>query len=1272
MSFGYQVLGFGAFPNRGADSYQPAGALWLDGSADYLTWTPTGAGSSTSKGTVSFWFKQTTAAFSAASPVLVAGADGNNYAGILMSSAERWVTARYNSSSGSDVWEEQTNGFMRDTTAWQHVVVSHHHTDGTAADRIKIYINGTHEDGQGSPTNPGTSQALTLGSAVLHSIGKLGSTGTYVQGYLADLVYLDGQAIQADDLAITDLGETDSSTGIWVPKDPSELTFGTNGFFLNFADGRYPGLDVQSSATGDADFGVKHLMHFDGSDAATSATDNGLSAASITFTGNAQLDTSVKKFGTASLLLDGSGDEVSFTCPVFGTDNYTIDFWIYPLSSTHNNAAIMGNRAGSGDDCLIIYFKSGYNNRVAMDTPMSNIHLGSSSTELSINTWYHVAFTFDGSKNRQFINGTLVGTTSTSFNLNRTETWRIGQDNSGNKPNDLNGHIDELRIVHGVCKWTASFTPETSAYSNPTKNNSFIASSITATNFAAEGPANSTDKEISIYPTIDPVGPWNVAENTLSDNNMTWISGAGSNKFNYSTIPISNTEKVYFEVHQSGNSGGSHTPGFGITKHGHPGGDNYPGGQSDESDWGFYVGTGSTTTGVDIKHDAADATNAAGNAVDDQAGGADGDVYMCARHGANLWFGANGTWYDGGDPGTGNGDPTDGGTTAIFASGRSPLPTNVPLWVAFHSYGSQAKLTWRPYSSQWKYSAPSGYGEMKSTITGTGNYCTLNPISRFGQSSSTSITLSEGNLKSAAGDTNNKSVMGTMCIPPSGKWYFEARVDAVGGASGSHGMGIRKVWSYQSAGIGADSNARVYIGDGDKGNGSTTTYGASWSAGNTIGVAVDMDNGALYFAINNTWQASGVPTSGSSKTNAAYTDLLTAIADTGYLWAPVHEPGNGTLTFNFGADGFNYTPPTDYKALATHNLPEPTVTDPSAYFQTKTYTGNGDTNAQTFDGNSDMQPDFIWIKCRNNSRGHVLVDSVRGGASYIHSDAQSAQTTASPNNLVTAFGPDGFTLGDISNANADTETFVAWCMKAGGSASTTSPAGTLASSTSVAAHGGFSIGTYTGHSSGNASTIGHGLSRKPSWIIVKNLDNGVQSWTIWQEDLYAVANDKYMAGLDNDGPMTNGTAFNSAEPTDEVFSVGNNAATNSSDDYVFYAFAKTPGLIASGSYVGNNNADGSYVIVNDGASGFRPAWVMVKRIESGYSWHIQNSAMAPYNPAGGGLNANDTGTESTTGYVDFISNGFKLRTTNGGYNGSATYIYLAFAERPFALNNRAR
>ena len=232
-------------------AYVPARAVWLDGSADYLTWTPSGAGSSTSKGTISFWFKQTTDAFGASSPVLVAGADGNNYAGVLMTSAERWTTERYNSSSGSDAWAEQTNGLMRDTTAWQHVVVSHHHTDGTAADRIKIYINGTHEDGQGTPTNPGTSQALILGSAVLHSIGKLGSTGTYVQGYLADLVYLDGQAIQAGDIAITDLGETDSDTGIWVPKDPSGLTFGTNGFWLDFkvapGTGNGAGTDVSGN-----------------------------------------------------------------------------------------------------------------------------------------------------------------------------------------------------------------------------------------------------------------------------------------------------------------------------------------------------------------------------------------------------------------------------------------------------------------------------------------------------------------------------------------------------------------------------------------------------------------------------------------------------------------------------------------------------------------------------------------------------------------------------------------------------------------------------------------------------------------------------------------------------------------------------------------------------------------------------------------------------------------------------------------------------------------
>ena len=145
------------------------------------------------------------------------------------------------------------------------------------------------------------------------------------------------------------------------------------------------------------------------------------------------------------------------------------------------------------------------------------------------------------------------------------------------------------------------------------------------------------------------------------------------------------------------------------------------------------------------------------------------------------------------------------------------------------------------------------------------------------------------------------------------------------------------------------------------------------------------------------------------------------------------------------------------------------------------------------------------------------------------------------------------------------------------------------------------------------------------------------------------------------------TYWNDTAPTSSVFSVGSVTNTNgSSDAMVALCFAKTPGLIGIGTYTGNNAADGSYVVVDDGASGFRPAWVMLKRLEDGYSWHIHNSAMSPYNPVGEGLNANDSSGEASWGSpIDFTANGFKFRSTNGGYNGSATYIYLAFAENPF-------
>jgi hypothetical protein len=317
---------------------------------------------------------------------------------------------------------------------------------------------------------------------------------------------------------------------------------------------------------------------------------------------------------------------------------------------------------------------------------------------------------------------------------------------------------------------------------------------------------------------------------------------------------------------------------------------------------------------------------------------------------------------------------------------------------------------------------------------------------------------------------------------------------------------------------------------------------------------------------------------------------------------------------------------------------------------------------------------------------------VRGGASYIHSDANSDETTASPNNLVTAFGSDGFTLGDISNANANTETFVAWCWKAGTggapSADNTESAGSSQTAGSVKIDGangssangsiavtrasanttaGFSIITYTG--TGSNGTVPHFLGVAPEFICVKKRGDGDDStnrhWGVYH---VSQGNTKYALLSDTNAFGTSSGYWNDTTPGTSTFAVGTDDSVNGNNaPCVAYCWASVDGFSRFGSYTGNNDSDGSFVYL-----GFKPAWLMIKRIEAGYAWHIQNAAMAPYNPAGGGLNANDAGTESTTGYVDFTSNGFKLQTTNGGYNGSATYIYAAFAESPFALNNRAR
>ena len=328
-----------------------------------------------------------------------------------------------------------------------------------------------------------------------------------------------------------------------------------------------------------------------------------------------------------------------------------------------------------------------------------------------------------------------------------------------------------------------------------------------------------------------------------------------------------------------------------------------------------------------------------------------------------------------------------------------------------------------------------------------------------------------------------------------------------------------------------------------------------------------------------------------------------------------------------------------------------TIDKPTDYFNTVLYTGNGGSQNITGVG---FSPDWVWLKGRNNANNHNLNDTVRGVNKQLYADINNAETTATTH--LTAFDSDGFTLGNDGAVNGSSDTYVSWNWKAGGSASSNSN-GSITSSVSANTTAGFSIVTYTGNGTAGA-TVGHGLGSIPQWIIVK-VRNTTNEWVVYHTSLGAT---KFIEMNSTGAVQTNTTRFNDTEPTSSVFSLGTAAGLNtSSDTHVAYCFAEKKGYSKFGSYTGNGNADGTFVY-----TGFRPAWVMVKRTDSGNSWCIFDNKRPGFNETNQYLLAEDSRAELTDMGFEILSNGFKLRQTFNSVNGSgASYIYLAFAESPF-------
>jgi hypothetical protein len=339
------------------------------------------------------------------------------------------------------------------------------------------------------------------------------------------------------------------------------------------------------------------------------------------------------------------------------------------------------------------------------------------------------------------------------------------------------------------------------------------------------------------------------------------------------------------------------------------------------------------------------------------------------------------------------------------------------------------------------------------------------------------------------------------------------------------------------------------------------------------------------------------------------------------------------------------------------------IDNPELYFQTKLYTGNSGTNAITFDGSENMQPDWVWLKRRDSgSNNHRLCDSVRGVNKQIYSSSNGAEGTSS--GVVQSFDSNGFTL-NTSDSSVNVGSYVCWNWKAGTSFTNDASGtgiGSIDSAGSFNNDAGFSIVTYTG--TGSDGTIKHGLNSVPKIVFWKRLDNaaGAVNWIV-QSTL--VGNQTKLVLNTTEATSTNTSFSQTNNWTSALLDLKTYEGQNaSSGTYVAYCFAEKTGFSKFSSYTGNGDADGTFVY-----TGFKPAFIMVKRSNGIENWTIMDTTRDPFNVAGNKLHPNTSGGTDAGATIDILSNGFKNRTTNAGANGSGdSYIYMAIAENPFVTS----
>ena len=569
-----------------------------------------------------------------------------------------------------------------------------------------------------------------------------------------------------------------------------------------------------------------------------------------------------------------------------------------------------------------------------------------------------------------------------------------------------------------------------------------------------------------------------------------------------------------------------------------------------------------------------------------------------------------------------------------------------------------------------------GQTGITTTSSAPANYATYNALDNHGN------TLSNANLTASNAAGSWYASFGS--IPSSdGRHYFEVTPTtltttcAIGVYVGNGRTDFNGNYPYDANTYMIHQNGYIYHAA------STATYQTTYSANDTVGVAVDSKNRKVWISVNGSFVSGENPTTGIG----GLQDVtgVGAMPD-GEIY-PVVSNRSATADINFGQKPFKYAPPQGFLPLNSASArPNKVVPRPDQYVGVTTYSGD---NSEYRLLSLNHQPDFTWFKERGNTRSHILSDTVTGITKHLSTDDNGVQTSPSYP-YVSSVDERGIVLrgGTSSGGNVSGRYYVAWTWKAGGNKNTFNvddvgyatfaASGTTAgditpTATSIGTKQGFSIIKYTG-SGTSGDTLPHGLSQTPDLIITKCLDASSIDWIVKPVGL--LSSESHMLILNGTNASFQGTGGHISAQTSTTVTLteGSNDGNynNTGDNYVMYAWHNVPGLQKFGSYIGGGS---TYPFVE---LGFRPALIWIKDTSTSgnhYDWQIFDSTRDPINLGNdnadsknvlfANLNSQENKGSNPWAQCDFLSNGFRMNDASVTLNNSgSTYIYCAWAEAP--------